>query len=351
MKIAFIGYNQTDASITLRAAWPADWLNKFTDHSAAFYSQKDVALPDSWAQFINTDVVVFHKQGRIQVEIAKKLRKARKDIVLVFDTDDNDPLVWDYYVIDHWFLDSWRRWDELVALCDGVTCASVPLMRMMREKGHRAVCIENGFDLTLSTMAGRTHDYWTANNPEGRAYKVVYGGGNNHYRELGWLIESGIFNRVCDEYPVDFHIYGIGQQPGTARRTFKRGTVTQARGVNIYNYIEQLYHDADLLIAPLLAHPFNDYRSTVKLVEAGVARKTILASDNATYREYKGVENVTLLPEDADAWCDAIVRHIENDDMRRERGERNRAVVEKHYDAQVLTEQRIRFYEQLLSKR
>jgi len=335
----------------MRGVWPSSWINKFTDHSATFYSQKELTLPDSWAQFINSDVVVFHKQGRVQVEIARKLRKARPDIVLVFDTDDHDRLVWDYFLVDHWFLDSWRRWDELVAMCDGVTCASVPLTRMMRDEGHMAATIENGFDLTLSSMAGRTHEYWHEDDPEKRYTKIVYGGGSNHYRELGWLIQSGVLERVCTDYPVDFYIYGIGHQPGTAKRTFKRGTVTQARGTSVDTYIQMLYHDASFLIAPLLAHPFNDYRSTLKLVEAGVARKTIIASDNATYSEYLGRENVTLVPEDADAWCDAIIRHIESPEMCKERGERNRATVEKHYDAQVLTEKRIAFYQQLMDKK
>lgn len=351
MKISFVAYNSNDASPVLRALWPSMWINKFTDHSASFITQRQLQLPDSWTQFINTDVVVLHKQGKQQIAIAEKLKKVSPRTAIVFDTDDRDELVWDYFLCDHWFLNSWENWDRLVSLADGVTCASIPLCQHFRDQGYKAVTIENGFDLTLSTMSGREHDYWSGDNPEGRFAKVVYAGGSNHYRELGWLIQSGIFERVCNELPVDFYIYGIGQQPGTAKRTFKRGTVTQARGASIDTYIQLLMHDAQFLLAPLLNHPFNDYRSTVKLVEAGVARKTIIASDNQTYGSYIGRENVTLLPEDADAWVDAITRHVNDPELCRVKGEKNRAIVEEHYDAQILTKQRIDFYQQLLDKK
>lgn len=350
MKIAFIGYNASDASCIFRSVWPSEWVNKFTDHSASFYTLRQLSLPDSWLQFVNTDVVVFHKQSSEFVEFARKLAKTFPHIALVFDMDDRDPLVWDYFKIDHWFLDSFRYFDQMADIADGMTCASAPLCGYYRDNGYIATTIENGFDLTLSSMSGKTHDYWSSRNPEDRYAKVVYAGGSNHYPELAWLIDN-VFETVCNDYNVDFHVYGISRTGGTARRKFRRGSVTKAAGTSIVTYIQTQMHDAQFLIAPLLAHPFNDYRSTVKCVEAGVARKTIIASDNRTYSSYIGRDSITLVPDDREAWIDAIVRHVNDPDLCRERGEHNRACVEKHYDAQVLTAQRIAFYQQLLDKK
>ena len=155
--------------------------------------------------------------------------------------------------------------------------------------------------------------------------------------------------RIADEYNVDFYLYGMFKSRASGlQRKRKRGSIRGESGASIDKYIELLFDNAAFTLAPLLAHPFNDFRSPIKMIEAGVANKTVLASDVPAYQCYQGRENITLLPEDGDAWYEAIREHVLNPEMCAEKGRRNRAVVEEQFNAQLLTEKRIQFYTTLL---
>lgn len=351
MKIAFISLTATDASPVVRAKWPCAWVNKFTAHSAFLLTQRDIHTEDAWTQFRTCDVVVFHKQGKEQVRVAEKLRKMYPHITLVFDSDDFDPLVWDYYRIEHYMLHSFEHWDRMLELCDGFTLASKTLADKFTEYGKPIAHIDNGYDLTLSANTGRTHDYYSARNPDLAFQKVVYAGGDNHYPELGKLLDWGVMERIADEYNVDFKLYGMFKSARSGQLVVrrKRGGIYGDGGASIDKYIELLFHDSAFNLAPLIEHPFNTYRSPIKCIEAGVAQKTIICSDVPAYQAYAGQDCITRVPNDGDAWYEAIKWHVEHQEETAERGRMNRKIVEQYHDAQYLTEKRIAFYEQLMS--
>ena len=352
MKIAFVALNASSASPVYRAKLAAQWVNKFTEHSAFLVTASELNCSEPFAIFRNCDVVVFHKHGEPISKLLRKIKKHYPHIKLVYDTDDYDPDVWDYYFVEHFFYDSFKQFAEAITECDGVTVASNPLGEKIREKYGVDTCtIENGFDLSLSQHAGRSVDYFTADQPQDNFVKVAYGGGTNHYRELSWLLKSGILQELIDNYRVDFYFYGILQSQRDFVIRGKIGSLFAKRGASMNWFMKNFYSDAQFLIAPLLNCSFNDCRSTIKLIEAGVMHKTIIASDVKVYKEYHNQDAVSIIQNDPKVWHDTILEHIKNPEICVQRGKENRATVEQYNDAQRLTNQRINYYQTLKVQR
>jgi glycosyltransferase involved in cell wall biosynthesis len=108
-----------------------------------------------------------------------------------------------------------------------------------------------------------------------------------------------------------------------------------------------MYYDATCLFAPLVQDNFNGYRSTLKLVEAGVAGKTVVASRVASYETYEG--GAVLVSNTKEDWYNAFKAMIERPEQRKALAQENYQTVRREYSAQVLTEKRIRYYKEVLN--
>jgi glycosyltransferase involved in cell wall biosynthesis len=114
-------------------------------------------------------------------------------------------------------------------------------------------------------------------------------------------------------------------------------------------YIHNLYYDATALFAPLVQDNFNGYRSTLKLVEAGVAGKTIVASRVESYEEYEGRSGVVLVDNRKEQWYNAFRAIIDHPEHRQHLAAINHQTVKREYDAKVLTDKRIQYYTEVFN--
>ena len=328
----------------MRTLWPAQWINRYSGHFACSYSQKDANDPSHKYGLKKFDVFVFHKPIPAFQMLAEFIRSRWPEKVIVFDTDDYEKEIFDTLYPLWYFNGLPVEPSEAFPLADGYTLASVPLMEEYKSVGPCAV-IENGFDLNLIDNRPQHNQYWN------QTVKIAYGGGVTHARDLTEILKLGVLQDLCDLYDVDFYIYGVLKGAGYEPKKFKKGSIYAKPGRPIATYISDLYHDADALFAPLIQDRFNGFRSTLKLVEAGVIGKTIVASRVNTYEDYIGRDCVHLVDNTYSQWFSALESCILDKARTKKLGQKNRRVVEEHYSAEVLTDQRIAFYKQLLESK
>ena len=346
MNIAF--YTETArgegaGSSIMRATWPAQWINRYTEHLASVFSSADLRDPQHRYGMKKYDVFVFHKQHPAFREIATWIRKTMPDKVIVFDTDDYEHELFDTLYPLWWFQQLETEPSKCMPEADGYTVASYPLLLEYSDKP--CVLVENGFDLWLIENRPIRNQYFND------TVKIAYGGGITHTRDLSMLLKTGVLQELCDTYDVDFYVYGVLKHYIESPVRFKRGGIYSRPGVGINDYIEKLYGDATALFCPLVQDRFNDYRSTLKLVEAGVSGKTIVASNVETYRHYLGRDSVTLVDNTPSEWYYALERVITSPETAITQGEANRKTVEQYYNAEYLTKIRIDFFTTLLNQK
>jgi glycosyltransferase involved in cell wall biosynthesis len=344
MNILFLTERFTAGSCMMRGVWPAMWIDKFTDHNARVIDQYTAAQQQSRYLIHWADLVVIHKQHQVMMPWAELAKENGK--VLVFDTDDLDEIGFDNYYNGYYLLGYFENMKRILELADGCTVSAKPIAD--RIDFPNAFVVENGFDVTLPCYSVTPKPYFS--NPEQEFYKIAWGGGTSHGRDFEWFFKSGIIEELNETYPIDWFIYGLDKWY-PHKRPIGKGSVSSQHGVDVELYINNLFSNASFLIAPLLQDDFNGCRSTLKLVEAGLAGKTIVASKVESYEQYKGVKGVTLVDNSKEEWIKAVTEMIEDKPKRREMEAINQTAVYNHYSAQVLTEKRVRYFETLMESK
>ena len=338
MRIGFFSSERKHGTSTMRAAWPASWVNRFTNHIAFYYPMECIHDPSYMSEFLKLDVAVFHKQEVKFPELAKQLHA--NGCTIIYDTDDWDSNLFDMFYVSGEVGDVQSYIDQMVDIADGITVGSMPLLRKYAGSKPCAY-IDNAFDTANYHNSAFDCEYY------GDTLKVVYGGGISHYRDVEMFLRLGVIQQIMSERQVDFWFYGIGGEQ--RKRNYGKGDLFIQHGFPIYSYIEECYMDASLVVAPLVVNEFNECRSCLKLIEAGFAGLPIVCTDIQNYRDYIGRDLVTYTDNTAEGWYNAITSLLDNEEKRKGIGKEHRALVEKYYTAEEMTRQRIEFYEQVRS--
>lgn len=340
MNIAYItnGHDVRLGSETHRARWPALWVNRYTDHSAAWYSGVEIRETGCMDVLRRYNVVVLHKQEHTNRRVAEWLARNHPSCVIVFDTDDLEAELWPEYALNAWLADIVTDPRDVMPEADGYTVASAPLAEIYGRLGPTQL-VENAFDVNHAAYHPTQQTYYNDR------VKIAWGGGGSHVRDIAMVRGLGLFDHVTANYDADIWIYGL--YPESRRKRLGRGEIILRPGLMHDKYLPEYFSDATFLFAPLVNDRFNACRSTLKLVEAGFARKAIIATAMHSYRSYRGIAGVVLVENERDAWCRAADDLINNPDRRREYAEANHDAAMTYHTAEVVTKQRINFYMQL----
>jgi hypothetical protein len=341
MNILFVTDDILHGSSIMRAVWPSLWINKFTEHSSWCLDRHQAGSSAHDALLRKADVVVCHKANPSQRRIAELALKRGKPVV--YDTDDLDSEVFDAHYVDYFLHDSFRNHEWMMQAAAAVTVASPALRDVLH-----GTMIENGFDLTLPQFSQSPQPYFESS--DGHWTKMAWGGSSSHARDFAMFYRLGVIDAAMERHRMDVHVYGISRSTG--QRHIGNGWLRHhpLHPLGIEWYIADYFQDASFLFAPLVSDRFNDYRSTLKLVEAGVAGKTIIATKTESYAQYLGRDNVVLVENTKEAWLAAIDSLASSPDVARDMGEANRETVKQHYSAKVLTAQRIKLFERIINE-
>jgi len=339
MRILFYTEDLHHGSCIMRAVWPALWINTFTDHTAHVLSHAEAMSTAHDSMIEKADIVVFHKAHPQNMRAALYAKKIGKCII--YDTDDHDEDTFNEYYTSFYAVGMPENVKWFRENSDGITTGSKPLSDLF----PGSCVIGNGFDTTLPQWKKHEHIYYERDGNE--HYKLVWGGGSSHVRDFEMFFKLGVLEELMQDYPVDVYIHGL--HTFNVRKDIGKNKIvfTPMSPKGIEWYIHDMYYDATCLFAPLVQDNFNGYRSTLKLVEAGVAGKTVVASKVASYETYEG--GAILVSNTKEDWYNAFKAIIERPEQRKALAIQNYQTVQREYTAQVLTDKRIKYFSEVLN--
>jgi glycosyltransferase involved in cell wall biosynthesis len=97
---------------------------------------------------------------------------------------------------------------------------------------------------------------------------------------------------------------------------------------------------------------FNLVKSELKIVEAGMKKKCIIAQDFGIYHELiKDGVNGILVKDNKDGWYKAMKKVIQDKEYRETLANNLHEWVKKTYEMEIVTAQRIQFYKDLVDSK
>lgn len=149
--------------------------------------------------------------------------------------------------------------------------------------------------------------------------RVGWGGGISHTGDLELIIN--VVKELANE--VDWVFFGMC--PDVLRPYIREFHP----GVAIEHYPAKLASlNLDLAIAPLEDHPFNLAKSSLRLLEYGVLGYPVICTD---ILPYQGAFPVVRVPNQTEAWVNAIREHIHDLDATAKAGDALRLHVQQHH--------------------
>ena len=114
------------------------------------------------------------------------------------------------------------------------------------------------------------------------------------------------------------------------------------------------YNYCDVCLAPLTHHTFNEVKSELKIIEAGMKKKVLIAQDYSVYKQLLVNGETGLLisnPMNEKGWYAQIKKVIEDKELREKLATNLHNFVKDRYDLANLTQERIDVYYDMLDKK
>jgi hypothetical protein len=136
----------------------------------------------------------------------------------------------------------------------------------------------------------------------------------------------------------DFDIYGSGYA--------RRWTLPLTQYGKHYNY-------CDVCLAPLAENTFNEVKSELKIIEAGLTKKVLIAQEFGIYKDLiENGKNGILIPKNKNlrGWYEAIKKVVNDKDYREELSNNLYDFVKNKYTLEIVTEERAQWYREVYEK-
>lgn len=200
--------------------------------------------------------------------------------------------------------------EAALALADLVVVATPALADRYRPLCNRLDVIPNGWS--------RSNPLWEQAAPQGATFNVGWAGTPTHRADVGLLVREVVdFMHKTPQAQLviggDAGIWHLFADLPEERRSFASMMPFEA-------YPSLLAH-FDVLLAPLCDNDFNNAKSDIKLLEAGIRRIPWVASPRAAYRAW-GVGG--LFAEAPGEWQSALTRLAQDANLRRQLGQDGR---------------------------
>jgi hypothetical protein len=200
---------------------------------------------------------------------------------------------------------------EHLKLAEMCTVTTEPLKKRFASRTHNIRLAPNYIDES-------DWENWPTNpeRPNDPSLRILYGGAAGHYGDLDAVrpgLEKFLRNPPC---PVRF--IAIGAMPAWLHelRREKPGRVINLDWQDVLNFPKVVsWGGFDLAIAPLADHPFNEAKSNIKWLEAGILQIPLIAS---AIKPYQSIPNgcAIRVENEGDMWYEALRAAAEDPDMR-----------------------------------
>lgn len=114
------------------------------------------------------------------------------------------------------------------------------------------------------------------------------------------------------------------------------------------------YNYCDICLAPLTNNTFNEVKSELKIIEAGMKKKVLIAQDYSVYKELLVHDETGLLISNAmneKGWYVQLKKVIEDKELREKLTTNLHNFVKEKYSLTNLTQERINIYHEMIEKK
>lgn len=206
------------------------------------------------------------------------------------------------------------RLRKLFKLADAVIVSTQPLLDLVSELTDKGVLVPNTLrdELWLPLQSRKR----TGPKP-----RVGWAGAQQHQGDLAIIANvvkrtasqvDWVFFGMCPEeirpYIAEFHDFVVGVEAYPAKLA----------SLNL-----------DLAVAPLEQHPFNQAKSNLRILEYGILGLPVICTDIYPYRTDDAP--VTRVPNEEQAWVDAILERVNHPDQAEREGAALKQWVQRHY--------------------
>lgn len=189
----------------------------------------------------------------------------------------------------------------------------------------------------------------------------IHPDGNQTTRKI--TPEETIWNKFEEVFTDNYNPNIISED---YKNYLKKCDIRPYQGADVYesNYVRRWtlpltqygkhYNYCDICLSPLSHHTFNEVKSELKIIEAGMKNKVLIAQDYSIYKKFiKNGENGLLInnPMNEKGWYVAIKNLIENPELREKLANNLHEFVSKTYNLKTVTEDRISIYRTILEKK
>lgn len=114
------------------------------------------------------------------------------------------------------------------------------------------------------------------------------------------------------------------------------------------------YNYCDVCLAPLAENTFNEVKSELKIIEAGLTKKVLIAQEFGIYKDLiKNNENGILIPKSKNTrgWYEAIKKVINDKEFRDSLANNLYDFVKDKYTLEIVTADRVKWYGEIVQKK
>ena len=313
------------APLRYRAHLPAEALSLLGVHADVRHYRH----PDVVELARSADVVVVYRvpaTSQVQGFVADVRRRGTP---VLFDVDDLifdpdlEPEIPALQILSGAERELWmqgvRRYRTTMELCDGFIGSTQPLCEHAATvTGLPSFRFSNGVGLVMSRLA----DAALGQEPVPGPVRVGYLSGTDTHDRDWAMVEEAVVRAL--EPVDDAELWLVGKlTPGAASR--RLGDRLVRVPFQPWTALPKLLRTLDVNLAPLeLASRFNEAKSAVKWLEAGLSATPTIASPTRPFREVveHGVNG--MLAGDPDEWARALATLLADDVLRRRLGQRAR---------------------------
>jgi glycosyltransferase involved in cell wall biosynthesis len=386
-----------------RSIWPGQEINK--KHSDKFRIEID-NMPDfnNIEFFKQFDIIHFHRQlgpYHMQESLIKELRNS--GVIVVMDIDDywvppkEHPM---YGAAMHEKLP--EKITSTFGMVDFVTTTTEIFAKEISKYNKNVHIVPNAIDMS--------HPMWKDEDTrKTNKVRISWIGGSSHMKDLELLKSSMNILHNDDNLRGKYQIVMCGYDVrGFVTEVDQNGNVVQNRKIfpheTIWNRFEEVFTDnynskfipenyknyllryentpfndsdvyesgyvrrwtlpltqygkhynyCDVCLAPLAENVFNEVKSELKIIEAGLKKKVLIAQEFGIYKDLiENGKNGILIPRNKNlrGWYEAIKKVVVDNDYREMLANNLYDFVKDKYTLEIVTEKRAEWYEQILKNR
>jgi len=295
--------------------------------------------------FKGVDLVIFSRECPFDLDRILSLREEFK-FKLIVDVDD-------YWILyrKHFYYDAWKKHGikeriiKAMKVADVVTTTNEKLKQKILHHNPNVTLFPNAFPYGFDQFIKQ---------PKLNQKNILYAGGITHFEDLHSI--SHALNR-CRQNPIiqrefKFVLAGYNGKTKETKNEWDRivSVANEFGSCEIMDYLPPThfmnhYKNGALCVAPLQKNTFNQFKSDLKIVEAGCNAIPIIVSD---LHPYNVIENpgVTICKSQND-WYQAFLRYSKAPEKLIEDGEALYEYVNKNYNLMDINKGRMALFQNI----